>query len=145
MPSRDLGSGVQACFGMRGASKVDIFMTSQKSCVGTAGSEGEGAKGFALCLPISPGIGRDIHSSLKDQHIIVERNLERLTSSPPSRVPSSLHRRPDQLARRLNSTPTLIFTCLTIACWIVSNKNPLVSETLCGVDLPEVIAGESDR
>ena len=62
-PSSVLRDGVQVWVGIRGISNVPTLRTSQKSCVGTAGSEGEGAKGLAVCLPISAGMGSDTHSS----------------------------------------------------------------------------------
>jgi len=48
-----------------GISKVGpTRKTSQKSSVGVAGSEADGAKGLAVWCPISGGIGRETHSRL---------------------------------------------------------------------------------
>ena len=55
--------------GIKGISNdAPTCKTSQKSCVGTAGSEGDGAKGLAVCLPIAAGMGRETHSTLASQY-----------------------------------------------------------------------------
>lgn len=127
---------------MRGDSNVDTLRTSQKSCVGTAGSEGEGAKGLAVCFPISPGIGSEMHSSLNSQRRINApaggRDVPHLALGKHHSV--VLPYLENQLCS-LDPRRQVELTCLTTACWIVSSKKPLAS-VLVGVAVPDV--GPSD-
>lgn len=126
-PAETSSTGFRNCSGIKGISNVGpTRRTSQKSCVGTLGSLGEGENGLAVWCPISGGMGKETHSNLEpaDQHGRLQREGK------------------DGRTHRISPLASVIvdpsYTWFALACWMVRRRYPLASSAVeVGVSRPD--------